>query len=51
MSISGMGLLGLISVDLQNNLQVIYMRWIQLGFSSFVEHIRQVIMEIRAMGI
>jgi alpha-glucosidase len=36
MSISGMGLLGLISVDLQNNLQVIYMRVGFIGcFSSF----------------
>jgi hypothetical protein len=44
--------IGLISVDLQNNLQVIYMRggfnWV---FHPFVGHTLQGIMEIRAMGI
>jgi hypothetical protein len=45
-------LLALISVDSQNNLQVIYMRWIQLGvFILSVGHTLQGIMEIRAMGI
>jgi hypothetical protein len=51
MSISGMGFTGQISVDLQSNLQVNCMHVDSIGcFSSFVEHIRLVIMEIRSLG-
>jgi hypothetical protein len=46
----GMGLLVRISVDLQNNLQGIYMRAGFNCFPSFCRHTRQVIMEIRSLG-
>jgi alpha-glucosidase len=53
MSISGMGFTGSdIGGFAEQPSGELYARWIQLGvFHPFVEHIRLVIMEIRALGI